>query len=421
MWQSLFEEMAFGFQISGEDETVDQSNRYDLYMRRFQEAAHVCSSPADSLNELTIVAATMLNSEAALELTSGVDSSLVLSLALAGGARGFTSFTIDLGAGSEADTDGAAEIARRAAIPHRIVRPNVEAPQILEDAFSFASRSGFKCNCVAYGWLPSVFRQLDSSRNAQVGGVGGEIASGFYRSPLDQFCRLPRFLSVWRRLRLERPGRTAFALFHPKFAQKAIRFSQENLRRFFSNYSSVTEWQQATDQFYCEKRISKWAIPALRASSGWYEPRMPLLSTAYKEWAFAVNPQSRSRSRQIILRNSALLMAHKSQLFEAIGRRQRNRAANKLSRTMQRIVGLKRTNVAYLSTFASLLCQNRAFVFGLKKLADNNIADTGLRREAVQYLLEKPEMFPYEVGFLGTRAMALGMIPDLPNVDHRCA
>ncbi len=406
--RELYEDLIYGFRIG----TLPTSRRVDAI--RFLPVSAPQTASTDSLENVAVLArmtSDCFDDSAALELTGGTDSRLVLALALAGGGRPRKSFTVAVG--SSDDVRVAAEIAALLGIEHRTITPSPDPTTALRDAANFARESGWVCNCVGYGWLPDVYRQLADFRTTQVGGVGGEIASGFYRTALDPIWRHPPLLPFWKRLRLARPGFTASSLFRIADARRLERETAHGIGDFFKACTSVAGWQERTDDLYLKRRIGHWALPTLKASSYWYQPRMPFLSANYLAWARAVPAAERTRSRQVRLADqlitSALSPNDAAGLFVA-PRRARGRKLGKIVHALERLASKPRESPPLFQEFAKALVRDERFRRGVLALADDRVCNLGLDPNGVRDAIARPHQFAFELGALGTAAFSHGLI-----------
>ena len=119
----------------------------------------------------------------AIELTGGVDSRLLLALCASADARPAFAFTI--GPESSDDALVARALCDIVGVEHRCIPTFAPERHATSDARAFCAGSGWICNAASSAWLPGVFGILQNARGAQITGVGGEIAGGFYHTPLD--------------------------------------------------------------------------------------------------------------------------------------------------------------------------------------------------------------------------------------------
>lgn len=281
----MFEDLFLGFRLDGRSP--------------FEGVSPVCggevcvleADPANALRTLAPVVAGMFDDSAAMELTGGVDSRLVLALAMAGGRVPAKCFTI--GDAQDADVVVARQLAELVGAEHRVIPRPEPYDDLFEQGEAFVRASGYVCNFAAYAWLPSVFDRLAGWRTAQVSGVGGEIAEGFYYTGADRLFERLGSVSLWLRLRAAVDFGRWGSLVRPHVARKLKADLVERLGLLFSGRS----WRASTDAFYRQHRIVGWALPVARASSVWYEPRCPLLSPEYLAWAASLSEEGRTGRR----------------------------------------------------------------------------------------------------------------------------
>lgn len=347
--------------------------------------------------------ANAFQSDACLELTGGVDSRLLLALGLSAGERPRKAFTI--GTDADADVLVARQIADQFGIEHRTVMVELDANQLVEDTRMFSARSGFVCNAAAYGWLPSVFRELASWRTAQLSGVGGEIGEGFYYSGFDRaFARLnsPRF---WLKARVVVDGGRWADLFEPgTFAKRLRQIAAER-----AELHAPQPWRNRTDSFYTNARIHGWAIPVIRASSAWYQPITPFLSAEYHTWARSLTGEqmrNRAAQKELIGRLSPELAAlpYAKQLARPAG----GKLARKLAKARKlagRVLPMPTNQPEQWQETASTLMKS---VGGADSVVDRIRLLKGVRVDRVSEVLRSdPTTSAHAIGALLSMAMAL--------------
>jgi hypothetical protein len=400
----LFEDIAFGFRLT---QSPRASRMAEAWMPMQVRAATSPATHASSLDPLGARIAELVDSETALELTGGSDCRLLLSLILAFGTPIERAFTLDLGDGDDAMV--ARAIAEALGLEHLVVRPTITSTRVLEDAILFTRSSGWSCNAVSYGWMPGVYRQLAGFRKSQIGGVGGEIATGFFRTPLDRFAFCPCFVGSWRRFRLQRPA-AWLHLFRPEVRHHLAALSAASVDAFFSGNRNRDAWRDRSDAFYLERRIRHWAAPVLTASSRWYEPRMPFLTDEYLQWARSVPPKERSRGRQHRVTAEYLARASASGFLDARGHaalftRPNPTRSGKLRRAMARLMAKPRPAPMVYREFAAALAGDERLRHAIMALAERGGPhDLGLDRAAVERLLAAPQAACFEFGAVATAA-----------------
>ncbi len=418
--QELFDDLVYGFRICGGGRSSSIRAEQFVSPKSFETIDEVrdddCSGET-SFCEAIEVAASAFDDQSALELTAGADSRLVLAMALAGGARIRRSFTVDIG--ESEDPKVASLIAQTLGIKHLVVAPDLGVGDPVSDAHEFARASGWVCNAVAYGCLPSVFRQLAEYRTSQVGGVGGEIGTGFYRTDLDRFARHEFVRTMWRRIRLRRPN-AATHLFRPEVRRALARVADQSIDQFFTGCDTSDVWRHRTDQFYLERRIQNWALPVLSASAHWYEPRMPLLSSSYAHWAFTASPLERNRGRQQHetkrLLNPILSTDALAVLLASPNKAKKTRIA-RLRRVWERAVTHSRPSAPIFESLSKILMQDGSLVQGILKLSERGTAsDLGLCPRALQSAIADPSRYAFEIGALATAAFSHQLVDSVRPV-----
>ena len=243
-------------------------------------------SNKNNLDSLGCCVAEAMNMGACIELTGGVDSRLLLALGLWAGGKATKSFTI--GSDTDADVRIAREISDSLGMEHRVIQVDLDEMQLAVDTIRFVQDSGFVCNAAAYGWLPTIFRTLDSWRDAQLSGVGGEIGEGFYYTGLDRLFEVLNSPKLWLRTRSLVDGGRWASLFEGGFRGRLTQVARER-----TELSESKSWRLRTDDFYSHARIHGWAIPVIRASAAWYRPITPFLSHEYFKWSQSLSIKQR--------------------------------------------------------------------------------------------------------------------------------
>ncbi|MHC4785607.1 MAG: asparagine synthase-related protein [Planctomycetota bacterium] len=347
---------------------------------------------------------------AALELSGGVDSRLVLALGLQAGAKPKLAFT--LGRDADEDVRIARSICAQHGIDHRALPVEINAAHLAEDGFSFVRRAGFSVNACSYAWLPGVFEKLAATRTAQIGGGGGECASGFYYSPLDALCRARSMQSLWVHRRLFKSGVTLAETFGPKRgAELNPEITDEALRLLRWTDGS---WRRRTDELYLTQRVPNAGGAVLSASACWYEPLQPLLHEPYIEWGRALETDQRADRRvqmQIVHQLDAELGAIPYSSNRRFASSPRQKLARRL-RTVQSAAGRIRSRLRNerrvpdlgATSVARALAHDEQVVDALDSLARRD--ELNLDREHVQRMIDDPDAHEHELGALVSAAWA---------------
>jgi asparagine synthase (glutamine-hydrolysing) len=347
---------------------------------------------------------------AALELSGGVDSRLVLAMGLHAGAKPKLAFT--LGADDDEDVSIARSICQQHGIEHHVLPVEIDAAHLADDGFSFVRRAGFAVNACSYAWLPRVFDKLSANRTAQIGGGGGECASGFYYSPLDALCRARSIQSLWVHRRLFRSGITLGETFGAeRGAALNTEITEEALRVLRGMDGS---WRQRTDELYLTQRVPNAGGAVLSASACWYEPYQPLLHRPYIEWGRALETDQRA-DRRIQMEIVHDLDPELGAIPYSSNRRYASSPRQKLARrlrTVQTAAGKIRRRLRNqrcapdlgAASVAGVLTRDEEVVDALDRLARRD--ELQLDREHIQQMIDEPDQHEHEIGALVSAAWA---------------
>lgn len=298
---SLFEDVVLGFRLDGhppftgvqaisglDPVRVSSDGRVD---RLRPEGAP--GDPEGALQRLCERVADAFRGGAALELTGGVDSRLLVALGIAGGCGPQHAFTI--GGDDDPDVRVARLIAERFEIDHRVVQSHCMCDGLCAEGVEFVRRSGFALNFALYAWLPEALAALESWRDAQVSGVGGEIAEGFYYTELDWVFGAVRSLPLWMRTR----AGADLCRWRRLFTPPAKRTMWRGLTGALRQEGEGLRWRAMTDWYYLRHRMVGGGLPVLRASSHWYTTIAPYFDDAYRAWSSSLTePERANRAAQ---------------------------------------------------------------------------------------------------------------------------
>jgi hypothetical protein len=425
----LYEDLRFGFRLDSEG-LRDESRRFAGSPAAGDATDSALFAGRDArLQPVASRVAASFARGAALELSGGVDSRFVLALGLAAGEAPRKALTIDTGG---ADAEIAADIARSLRIEHRVVRFDQRpSPSALRsDAVAFVQASLGRANATASAYFPGVFRQVADFRDEQVGGVGGEVAAGFYHTPIDALWRgLP--LALWVRLRLAAPGDTQVGVFEPSRRRALADASMARLRAALElDDRSGRPWRARVDRLYREYRLGNWAAATLEASSRWYRVTMPLMSDAYFDWARSVpaaEHRGKSVQRAFVQRvlggrgserrdpvvpdGQVLGSVPYAVASDAVGRRSRGaKFMRKWRRVVERLGSRPRPAPRLASDAATVLSGDPEFRESILALARWESGALGLESDGLRRMLDAPGPFALELGALGTTAVRLGLL-----------
>ena len=346
----------------------------------------------------------------AMELSGGVDSRLVLAIGLHGGATPRLAFT--LGELDDDDVKIAKLICDRCNIQHRTVPVEIDPESIAVDAYDFAMRSGFATNACSHAWMPAAFEKLSALRTGQIGGGGGECASGFYYGPAD-FLRGSQALDeMWVRARLFKSGielKKIFGRIRGRLlAADVTKIALRNLRR------GSGAWREASDAFYLTQRVPNAGGPVLSASACWYDPVQPLLHLPHIEWTRSLSPGQRAH-RRTQMRLIHQLYPDLGEMRYSNGRRYARSRGAKIKQQLRRVT-LATTKIGRrlgdrrvepdqgADVAAEALVQNESVREAIRGLADRS--ELNVRSKYIDRILAAPKRHEYELGVLLTTAWA---------------
>ncbi|UCD75708.1 MAG: hypothetical protein JSV91_02100 [Phycisphaerales bacterium] len=358
----------------------------------------------------------------ALELSGGVDSRLVLAIGLHHGAKPRLAFT--LGADADEDVTIARTICRRFGIEHHVLPVEIDTETIVSDGRDFVKRAGFGVNACSYAWLPSAFRRLSRRRTHQIGGGGGECATGFYYCPLDPLCHLTRARRMWVHKRLFHTGVNLSNLLGDLPSRELTETITDAVLNLLQD--APGDWRQRTDEFYLTQRVPNSGGAVLSASACWYQPLQPLLHRPYIEWGRTLAPKERADrlvQMRIIHQLSDELAAipfsggrlHASDLSGA-ARKLRQKASSSVRKISRRLRNRRASADLGARGTAAALAGKEGARRSLRRFVD----ETGrqIRPEHVERMLASPAHFEHELGVLLTAAWAHDSVDELAGRLH---
>ncbi|MHC4416210.1 MAG: hypothetical protein ACYS0G_13090 [Planctomycetota bacterium] len=346
---------------------------------------------------------------AALELSGGVDSRLVLAIGLHGGAKPRVAFTLG---GEVGDAPIARQICERHHIEHVFLPVEIDRARLAADGLRFAARAGFEVSACSHAWLPRVLERLASIRAEQIGGGGGKCAAGFYGGPFDALCALRPVREAWVRNRLFKSGVDAADIFGPiRGRALTAEVTGDALRLLRMTHG---RWRHRTDELYLTQRVPHAGGAVLSASACWYQPCHPLLHEPHIEWGRTLDPARRAqrRLRMKIIRDldaglGGIPYSSHRRYGPGPGARLRQRigalrsAAGKVRRGGARQRAVPDLGAA---TVASALAWDESVRRSLWRLAERGEMD--IRPEHLERMLGTPAAWEHELGALVTAAWA---------------
>ena len=197
--------------------------------------------------------------DAAIQLTGGQDSRILMSAVPPELRRGLTAITLSVPGGSE-DVDLAAAICARTGTPHRVEAIASLEGLTPEEAYALCAEASVRlegmADPLALAALTVAERRLDQGH--RISGLGGEVARGFYylggprERPVTR-ARVAR-LTSWRMFANEAVDPAALA---PALREQARERAVDRVHSLMAD--SGKDWLAATDDFYLEQRMQRWA------------------------------------------------------------------------------------------------------------------------------------------------------------------
>lgn len=241
----------------------------------------------------------IMGDDCCIELSGGLDSRCVLAMANWMGVKPKFAFT--LGSDASEDVRIAAELCRRSGVQHKTISNQFVGESLEEDTEDYLEAAGYQVNATAYGWMPSLFRSLETQRSSQV--CGQMSSTAFFYTPFDWAARTRLGLQFWVSKRLVMSGNRVAELVGSDLAAEgaqAVFASAEKLIR-----ATSSSFRSSSDEFFLYQRNRQWATVVAHAARYWYRNYVPLLDSAVTEWAWRCN-----RSDQKFRINQMLLAEH---------------------------------------------------------------------------------------------------------------
>jgi asparagine synthase (glutamine-hydrolysing) len=196
--------------------------------------------------------------DAVLQLTGGQDSRLLLSAVSPARRRGLRSLT--LGLPGNPDFTIASDLSRRYGLVHETLHlgglETVSPPDADRRCLEAARQLECMADPLAHAAL--TFAESRAEPGVRIGGLGGEVARGFYylgpttSAPVTR-KRVER-LTRWRMFVNESVSTDAI---DPAFVDWAREFAVGEVFALCS--ATGRDWMEATDEFYLYQRMQRWA------------------------------------------------------------------------------------------------------------------------------------------------------------------
>jgi asparagine synthase (glutamine-hydrolysing) len=196
--------------------------------------------------------------DAILQLTGGQDSRLLLSAVRPSRRRGLR--TLTLGLPGNPDFAIASDLSRRYGLVHETLHLGGLETLTPEEAEERSLRAARQLECMAdpLAHAALTFAEERAEPGVRIGGLGGEVARGFYylgpstSAPVTR-KRVER-LTRWRMFVNES---VATGAMDPAFVDWAREFAVAEVFALCS--ATGRDWMAATDEFYLYQRMQRWA------------------------------------------------------------------------------------------------------------------------------------------------------------------
>lgn len=402
---ALLQDTALGFQL-GQRTLFHSVHRLlpwerieDIDGERSVQVESYGAAPNCVMDVLSARTSEAFSTGAALELTAGLDSGLLLAAGLRNGVKPKFSFTL----GNENDPDvlGAVALARRFGFPHRSVPVTIDRRRIVQDSKKIIRASGYSLNAACYAWLPGTLALLDDDRDSQVTGACGEVVGGFYYTPFDSFIEPLHLQKHWVKSRLVQNG----VAWRNVWERDVLGARETELLTgaIGAVCGQGGNWCEKVDAFYRNERVRRWAVPVLDASSLYYKVIAPYLSREYFAWSVSLpyNERVGRLAQHKLLQNASPGLAE----FRASqgGATARSKAAL-LKKIFKRLANRRRPSALGTAQCAIVLAADSEIRRIVRSLSQHNCA--GLNRTFIDHVLKHPGEHPELLGSIITAAVA---------------
>jgi asparagine synthase (glutamine-hydrolysing) len=234
--------------------------------------------------------------EAALQLTGGQDSRLLLSAIPLARRRGMTAVTV--GVPADDDVRIARNLTDENGMVH-VVADRVGLDQLAPaEVFALTLRASQRVDFMAdpLGFLSVASAEAQLDQGSRLVGLGGEVARGFYYFPWRGAQRVTRRsverLASWRMFANEAADPVAL---RPEFHRHAREFALSEVFDLLAESSD--DLRTATDDFYLSQRMQRWA--GVTDTAVCYERELvnPMLDRRFLDIVRGLSPSHKRNSR----------------------------------------------------------------------------------------------------------------------------
>lgn len=231
-----------------------------------------------------------------LQLTGGMDSRIVLSAVPEPLRAGLRAMTLDVPGSADAAVAGT--VAARCGLEHQVVTlddlRSVAPREWFERVRSTAEAHDAMLNPVAKA--ATEWAEESMTPGTRLGGLGGEVARGFYYvgrvRPLPVDRRRSLRLARWRMLANEAVAAEAL---HPRYRDAAPAAAEDAIHAAL--VAGGDEWFSATDELYYRHRMTRWAGLAESVAATRRSIVNPMLDPHFIQVARDLSPHDKSRAR----------------------------------------------------------------------------------------------------------------------------
>jgi asparagine synthase (glutamine-hydrolysing) len=231
--------------------------------------------------------------ETVIQLTGGHDSRILLAAVpdkLKEGMRALT-----LGEPSAPDVVIAARLAARYGMKHEVYRTDLQTDPTPERAWELTLQAArdLECQASPLALAPLLVAEGELEQGHRLGGLGGEVARGFYYAgqtgAASTSSELVHRLARWRLFSNEAVEADAV---DPEFLQGA----RADTLALLEGYFPAGDWLRATDDFYLWHRMHRWAGSHGTVAAVRRHYVNPMFDQRFVQLALAVAPDDKRDS-----------------------------------------------------------------------------------------------------------------------------
>ncbi|MEV4277859.1 hypothetical protein [Actinoplanes xinjiangensis] len=231
--------------------------------------------------------------ETVIQLTGGHDSRILLAAVpdkLKEGMRALT-----LGEPSAPDVVIAARLAARYGMRHEVYRTDLQTDPTPERAWELTLQAArdLECQASPLALAPLLVAEGELEQGHRLGGLGGEVARGFYYAgqtgAASTSGELVHRLARWRLFSNEAVEADAV---DPEFLQSA----RADTLALLEGYFPAGDWLRATDDFYLWHRMHRWAGSHGTVAAVRRHYVNPMFDQRFVQLALAVAPDDKRDS-----------------------------------------------------------------------------------------------------------------------------